>query len=88
MDTHLLRSGGATAQALSGFTDMQIQKMGCWKGTIFKEYVQDELACFSAGMLLAMKQQFGFLNVAGMAFHDMMDMAIKAEYKTLIMVRI
>jgi hypothetical protein len=73
--------------ALSGFTDMQIQKMGWWKGATFKKYVQDELACFSAGMLLAMKWQFSFLNVAGMAFHDVTDMAIAAEYNALITVR-
>jgi hypothetical protein len=87
VDTHLLRSGDANALALSGTTDMQIQKMGGWKGATFQEYMQDELMCFSAGMLLAMKRQFGFLNVAGMAFHDVTDMAIAAEYNTSLMVR-
>jgi hypothetical protein len=60
VDKHSLRSGDANALALSSLTDMQIQKMGRWKGATFKEYVQDELACFSAGMLLAIKWQFGF----------------------------
>jgi hypothetical protein len=87
VDMHLLISGGTTVLALSGFTDMQIQKMGWWKGATLKEYVQDELVCFSAGMLLTMKNQFGFLNVAGMAFHDVMDMAIEAEYNTLINIK-
>ncbi len=84
VDMHSLRSGGANALALSGFTDMQIQKMVRWKGATFKEYMQDELACFSAGMLLTMKRQFGFLNVASTAFYNVMDMAIVAEYNTSI----
>jgi hypothetical protein len=81
------RSGGANALALSGFTDMQIQKTGRWKGAKFKEYVQDKLACFSAEMLIAMKWQFCFLNVANMAFHNVTDMTITAEYNTSITVR-
>jgi hypothetical protein len=85
---HLLRTGGANALALSSFTDTQIQKMGQWKGATFKEYVQEELACFSAGMLLAIKWQFGILNVSGTAFHNVTDMAIVAENNTLITVRI
>jgi hypothetical protein len=31
INTHLLRSGGANTLALSGYSDTQIQKMGCWK---------------------------------------------------------
>ncbi len=88
MYTHSLRSGGANALALSGFTDMQIQKMGHWKGTTFKEYVQDKLACFSTGMLLTMKRQFGFLNIAGTAIHNITDMVIEAEHNTLITIRV
>ncbi len=87
VDMLLLSSGGANALALRGFTDMQIQKKGQWKGATFKEYVQDELACFSAGMLLAMKWRFGLLDVAGTGFHDVTDMAIVAEYNTSILVR-
>ncbi len=87
VDTHLFRSGGANALALSSFTDLQIQKMGWWKGVTFKEYVKDKLACFSTGMSLALKWKFGFLNVAGKAFHNVLDMAIMAEYNTLIVVR-
>ncbi len=52
VDTHSLRSGGANVLALSGFTDMQIQKMGWWQGATFKEYVQDELAFFPQGCQL------------------------------------
>ena len=39
IDTHSLQSGGANALALSGYLDTQIQKMGWWKGTTFKEYI-------------------------------------------------
>ena len=45
VDTHSLRSGGANALALSGYSDTQIQKMGRWKGATFKEYIREELAC-------------------------------------------
>ena len=50
INTHSLRSGGANALALSGYSDTQIQKMGRWCGATFKEYVRSELACFSLGM--------------------------------------
>ena len=39
INTHSLRSGGANALALSGYTDTQIQKMGRWRGATFKEYI-------------------------------------------------
>jgi len=39
VDTHSLRSGGANALALAGYTETQIQKMGRWKGATFKEYI-------------------------------------------------
>jgi hypothetical protein len=55
IDTHSLRSGGANALALSGYLDTQIQKMGRWKGATFKEYIREELACYSAGMSSKMK---------------------------------
>jgi hypothetical protein len=50
IDTHSLWSGGVNALALSGYSDTQIQKMGRWKGATCKEYIQEELACYSAGM--------------------------------------
>ena len=43
IDTHSLRSGGANALSLSGFSDTQIQKMGLWRGATFKEYIREEL---------------------------------------------
>jgi hypothetical protein len=70
IDTHLLRSGGANALALSGYSDTQIQKMGRWKGATFKEYIREELACYSAGMSTHMKRNFKFVNVSGNAYHD------------------
>lgn len=55
IDTHSLRIGGANALALSGYSDTQIQKMGHWIGATFKEYIREELACYSAGMSSNMK---------------------------------
>ncbi len=77
INTHSLRSGGANALALSGYCDTQIQKMGRWRGAMFKEYVRNELACFSLGMSSDMKKKFGFFNVAGNAFSDITDACIK-----------
>ena len=70
IDTHLLRSGGANALSLAGFSDTEIQKMGRWRGATFKEYIREELACFSEGMSTKMKQKFHYMNVAGNAFRD------------------
>ena len=36
VNTHSLRSGGANALALAGYSDTQIQKMGRWRGATFK----------------------------------------------------
>ena len=80
INTHSLWSGGANALALSGYSDTQIQKMGCWRGATFKEYVQNELACFSSGMSRDMKTKFGFVNVSGNAFSDITDACINANY--------
>ncbi len=84
IDTHSLCSGGANALALSGYSDMQIQKMGRWKGARFKKYIREELACFSTGMSTAMKAKFGFVNVMGSAFHDITSLAIASNYNTTI----
>jgi hypothetical protein len=86
INTHSLCSGGANALALSGYSDMQIQKMGRWKGATFKEYVREELACFSTGMSTAMKAKFGFVNVSGRAFHDVTSLAIASDYNTTVSV--
>ena len=80
VNTHLLQSGGANALALASYSDTQIQKMGRWRGATFKEYVQNELVCFSSGMSRDMKQKFGFVNVSGNAFSDITDACVNAEY--------
>ena len=43
IDTHSLRCGSANALALLGFSDTQIQKMGCWQGATFQEYIREQL---------------------------------------------
>ena len=62
VDTHSLRMGGANALALAGYSDTQIQKMGLWRGATFKEYIREELACFSSGMSKDMKRRFNFVG--------------------------
>jgi hypothetical protein len=65
-----LRSGGADALSLSGYSDREIQKMGRWRSANFKEYIREELACFSAGMSTKMKTKFNFVNIAGGVYTD------------------
>ena len=79
INTHSLRSGGANALALAGYSDTQIQKMGRWKGATFKEYIRGELACFSMGMSTDMKRKFNFVNIAGNAFYDVTDSILTAD---------
>lgn len=81
IDTHSLRSGGANALSLAGYSDTQIQKMGRWRGATFKEYIREELACFSEGMSRSMKQTFNFVNIAGNAFNNITDDLIDREYE-------
>jgi hypothetical protein len=70
INTHSLRSGGGNALALLGYSDTQIQKMGRWKGATFKEYIREELACYSKGMSTSMKQNFKFINISRNAYHN------------------
>jgi hypothetical protein len=70
INTHSLRSGGANALALAGYSDTQIQKMGRWRGATFKEYIREELACYAQGMSRDMKRKFNFVNIAGNAFTE------------------
>jgi hypothetical protein len=56
--------------------------MGNWCGATFKEYVCNELACFSSGMSQDMKQKFEFINVSGNAFSDITDVCVNAEYSS------
>ena len=81
IDTHSLRSGGANALSLAGYSDTQIQKMGRWRGATFKEYIREELACFSEGMSRSMKRTFDFVNRAGNAFNKSTDDILDKEYE-------
>ena len=65
IDTHSLRSGGANALHLSGYSDREIQKMGRWRSDTFKEYIRENLSVFSQGMSKAMQKSFKFVNVHG-----------------------
>ena len=69
--------------SLAGYSDTRIQKMGSWCGATFKEYIREELACFSQGMSTNMKQNFKFVNIAGNTFHDIMENVVLDEYNTL-----
>jgi hypothetical protein len=80
IDTHSLRSGGANALALSGYSDTQIQKMGHWKGATFKEYIREELACYFTGMSTGMKRNFKFVNISGNAYHDVTQNCMTNKY--------
>ena len=74
IDTHSLRSGGANALLLAGYSGTQIQKMGWWKGA--------KLHTFSKGMSKNMKHTFGFVNVAGGVYHNVTNDTIALEYNT------
>jgi hypothetical protein len=63
-----------------GYSDTQIQKIAHWKGATFKEYIQEELACCSAGMTRDMKRNFKFVNIAGNAYHDVTSACIEEDY--------
>ena len=76
INTHSLRSGGANALSLSGYSDTQIQKMGRWRGATFKEYIREELACYAHNMSRDMKQKFNFVNIAGNAFTEIPHTAL------------
>lgn len=79
INTHSLQSGGTNALALTGYSDTQIQKMGYWQGTTFKEYICKELACYATGMLMDMRRKFNLINIAGNAFHDITSDVFQTE---------
>jgi hypothetical protein len=53
--------------------------MGRWKGTTFKEYIREELACYSAGMSTNMKQTLKFANVSGNAYNNITATCIEED---------
>ena len=63
---------------------MKIQKMGRWNGDTFKEYIQEELTCFSAGMLKATKQKFKCVNITGSAQSELLDVTLAVVAASLI----
>ena len=82
LDTHSMRSGGANQLAQAGYSEMEIQKMGRWRGDTFKEYIREELACFSEGMSKDMRHKFKFVNIAGGAKGDLHDVTNTTVDKT------
>ena len=68
IDTHSLRSGGSNAISFTGYSDIDIQKMGKWRGETFKEYIREELIFFAEVMLTAMKQEFKCFFITGGAY--------------------
>jgi hypothetical protein len=55
--------------------------MGRWRGATFKEYIREELACFSEGMSKSMKKKFDFVNIAGNAFNTITDDLMDRAYE-------
>ena len=66
--------------ALAGYSDMQIQKMGRWRGETFKEYIREQLHIFAAGMSRAMKKTHKFVNVEGGAWTDVTNAVLATAY--------
>lgn len=77
-----LHSGGANALALNGYSDREIQKMGRWRSAAFKEYISEELSCYSAGMSSKMQHKFNFVNIAGKVYTDVTPTLIDTQYMT------
>jgi hypothetical protein len=82
IDTHSL--GGANALSLAYCSDRQIQKLGRWRDETFKEYVREQLSNFSEGMSTSMRKTFGFVNVEGGVFHDVMDTVLTLPYSVAV----
>lgn len=80
VDTHSLRSGGANALSLLGYSDRHIMKMGRWRTATFMEYIREDLSRFSEGMSRNMRRKFNFMHVAGGAAHDVTDTTVAMEY--------
>ena len=84
IDTHSLRSGGANALHLAGYSDREIQKMGRWRSDTFKEYIRESLSIFSKGMSTDMKKSFKFVNVHGGVdsdIHEVTQQMIDSPYE-------
>jgi hypothetical protein len=60
--------------------------MGRWKGATFKEYIREELACYSTGMSSNMKQSFKFVNVFGNSYNNVTASCLEEDYNVNSMV--
>ena len=38
--------------------------MGIWKGALFKEYIREDLECYSGGIKKDTKRSFGFVKIS------------------------
>ncbi len=54
--------------------------MGRWKGSTFKEYIREELACYSTGMSSNMKRSFKLINVSSNAYNNVTDRCLEEDY--------
>ena len=50
--------------------------MGRCRGGTFKDHIREELHCFAEGMSPDMKQDFKFVNIAGGAYSELMDVTL------------
>ena len=54
--------------------------MGRWRSATFKEYIREELSCYSAGMSSKMKLKFAFVNISGGVYTDVTPTLINTNY--------
>ena len=80
INIHSLQSGSANALSLAGYSNRQIQKMGHWKASTFKDYIREEQQVFSQGMSRDMEKHFRFINISSDAYHKVTDMVNAMEY--------
>ena len=83
VDTHSLRGGGANTLALTRYEDREIQKMGRWRGEMFKEYICNQLSHFFEDMSMSMKKAFGFVNMEGGVWSNITTTAINLLYAVI-----
>ena len=85
VDTHSLRSGGSNDLSLVGYSNRDKKKMEIWRGETFKDYIREELYCFAEGMSTEMKQDFKFVNIAGEAYIELVNVTrtiVVSDYQT------
>ena len=56
--------------------------MGQWRRATFKEYIREELTCYSEGMPKDMEKKFGFVNISAVAIRDVTNMEIINDCNT------